>query len=81
MAPSIFYVHNVIKAQRFFTPPSSPLPLPTGRQACEKGRGEGNLPPFLIELKNGLVSSFDLIYDRVELNHDIRGEYNENEND
>jgi hypothetical protein len=46
-----------------------------------KGRGEGNLPPFLIELKNGLVSSFDLIYDRYEINHGIRGEYNENEND
>jgi len=37
--------------------------------------------PFLIELKKGLVSSFDLIYDRFDLNHDIRGEYNENEND
>jgi hypothetical protein len=41
----------------------------------------GIFTPSLLELKNGLVSSLDLIYDRFDLNHDIRGEYNENEND
>jgi hypothetical protein len=34
----------------------------------------GDFNPFLIELKNGLASSFGLIYDRGDHNNDIGGE-------